>query len=165
MRRCDGIGRRAGLKIQWQRYRAGSTPASGTKKERSVCFVLFLSKPQAWYIITARSAVHIIKGALRPCISSRASVHPPCGAWAERIASPITAQLHHLSLICKQFCYVIYCKKRSVCYVGIKTQTSTLLCLVTFLCSIEIIPALWYNPFGESKFIDNYSGGCYYEQD
>ncbi len=39
----------------------------------------FLSKPQAWYIITARSAVHIIKGALRPCISSRASVYIACG--------------------------------------------------------------------------------------
>ena len=45
----------------------------------SVGFVLgiFLSKPQAWHIITARSAVHIIKGALLPCISSRASVHFP----------------------------------------------------------------------------------------
>ena len=34
-------------------------------------FSFCLSKPQAW---------HIIKGALRPCISSRASVHPPA-AW------------------------------------------------------------------------------------
>ena len=31
MSRNDGIGRRAGLKIQWWRHRAGSTPASGTK--------------------------------------------------------------------------------------------------------------------------------------
>ena len=30
-RRNDGIGRRAGLKIQWWRHRAGSTPASGTR--------------------------------------------------------------------------------------------------------------------------------------
>ena len=30
--RRDGIGRRAGLKIQWWRHRAGSTPAAGTKK-------------------------------------------------------------------------------------------------------------------------------------
>ena len=41
----------------------GSNPPSPTKKE--VTFVyqklfLFLSKPQAWHIITARSAVHII---------------------------------------------------------------------------------------------------------
>jgi hypothetical protein len=42
-------------------------------------FSFCLSKPQAWHIITARSAVHIIKGALRPCISSRASVHFSCG--------------------------------------------------------------------------------------
>ena len=31
--RCDGIGRRSGLKIRRWRHRAGSTPASGTKKE------------------------------------------------------------------------------------------------------------------------------------
>ena len=30
-RRCDGIGRRAGLKIQSWRQGAGSTPATGTK--------------------------------------------------------------------------------------------------------------------------------------
>ena len=28
--------------------------------------LLFLSKPQAWHIIAARSAVHIIKGTLVP---------------------------------------------------------------------------------------------------
>jgi len=32
----------------------------GAKKERSNRFVLFLSKPQAWYIIDARSAAYII---------------------------------------------------------------------------------------------------------
>ncbi len=31
--RCDGIGRRVGLKIQWWQHRAGSTPATGTRKE------------------------------------------------------------------------------------------------------------------------------------
>ena len=41
--------------------------------------LLFLSKPQAWHIITARSAVYIIKGALHPCISSRFSVYLTCG--------------------------------------------------------------------------------------
>ena len=28
--RCDGIGRRAGLKIQWWQHRIGSTPITGT---------------------------------------------------------------------------------------------------------------------------------------
>ncbi len=32
MCRCDGIGRRTGLKIPRWRHRAGSTPATGTKK-------------------------------------------------------------------------------------------------------------------------------------
>lgn len=31
--RCDGIGRRAGLKIQWWRHRTGSTPVTGTSGE------------------------------------------------------------------------------------------------------------------------------------
>ena len=31
MRRCDGIGRRAGLKIPWWRHRVGSSPTTGTK--------------------------------------------------------------------------------------------------------------------------------------
>ena len=30
--RCDGIGRRAGLKIPWWRHRVGSSPTTGTKK-------------------------------------------------------------------------------------------------------------------------------------
>ena len=29
--RCDGIGRRDGLKIRWWQHCAGSTPATGTK--------------------------------------------------------------------------------------------------------------------------------------
>ena len=32
IRRCDGIGRRAGLKIRSQRWGAGSTPATGTNR-------------------------------------------------------------------------------------------------------------------------------------
>ena len=32
MRRCDGIGRRAGLKIPWWQHRIGSTPIAGTIK-------------------------------------------------------------------------------------------------------------------------------------
>ena len=56
----------------------GSSPFGVAKKEVTFVYqklLLFLSKPQAWYIITARSAVHIISPA--GCISSRASVYPP----------------------------------------------------------------------------------------
>ena len=35
-RRCDGIGRRAGLKIQSWQQGAGSTPATGTRTEPTV---------------------------------------------------------------------------------------------------------------------------------
>ena len=41
----------------------GSSPVVSTKKEVTFVYqklLLFLSKPQAWYIITARSAVYII---------------------------------------------------------------------------------------------------------
>ena len=38
-------------------------------------FCFCLSKPQAWHIIAAQRAVYIIKGATRPCISSRVSVY------------------------------------------------------------------------------------------
>jgi len=44
--------------------KATSSPSFSAKKERTFVyqkFVLFLSKPQAWHIIAARSAVHIIK--------------------------------------------------------------------------------------------------------
>ena len=34
--RCDGIGRRAGLKIRSWRQGAGSTPATGTKQEKPI---------------------------------------------------------------------------------------------------------------------------------
>ena len=30
--RCGGIGRRAGLKIQWWQHRVGSTPTDGIKR-------------------------------------------------------------------------------------------------------------------------------------
>ena len=42
---------------------AGSIPVRCTKKEVTFVYqklLLFLSKPQAWHIIAARSAVHII---------------------------------------------------------------------------------------------------------
>ena len=41
----------------------GSNPSFSAKKEVTFVYqklLLFLSKPQAWYIITARSAVYII---------------------------------------------------------------------------------------------------------
>ena len=42
MCRCDGIGRRSGLKIHRWRHRAGSSPATGTKKKHPEpgCFFL-----------------------------------------------------------------------------------------------------------------------------
>ena len=50
-RRCVGTGRRGGLKIHCQRWRAGSIPATGTKKPAqsvmfwagSFCFAVFVS--------------------------------------------------------------------------------------------------------------------------
>ena len=40
--RCDGIGRRSGLKIHRQRWRAGSSPATGTTLEQALCRLLRL---------------------------------------------------------------------------------------------------------------------------
>ena len=37
-----------------------------TKNSENFVLGIFLSKPQAWYIIAARSAVHIIKGGEPP---------------------------------------------------------------------------------------------------
>ena len=48
----------------------GSSPSAPAKKSAFERMRIFLSKPQVWHIIAARSVVHIIKGALRPCISS-----------------------------------------------------------------------------------------------
>ena len=64
-----------------QKGTEGSNPSCSAKKERSKCFVLFLSKPQAWHIIAARSAMHIISpcGAVshhRRCISSAVGCIP-----------------------------------------------------------------------------------------
>ena len=46
-----------------QAVKAGSTPVSCSKKEVTFVYqklLLFLSKPQAWHIIAAQRAVHII---------------------------------------------------------------------------------------------------------
>ena len=40
---------------------------------------IFLSKPQAWHIITARSAVHIIKGGSPPLYLITRQRAFPCG--------------------------------------------------------------------------------------
>ena len=53
----------------------GPNPPSPTKKSESICFRIFLSKPQAWHIIAARSAVHIIKGGVAALVSHHA---PAC---------------------------------------------------------------------------------------
>ncbi len=45
------------------------------------------------------------------CVMQASPVMHAFGEWVERIASPITAQLHHLSLVCKQsFWVVLYLK-------------------------------------------------------
>ena len=48
----------------------GSSPVVSTKKEVTFVYqklLLFLSKPQAWHIITARSAVMIIEKQITIC--------------------------------------------------------------------------------------------------
>ena len=42
LRRRDGIGRRAGLKIPWWRHRIGSTPIAGTKEKTTQDLLLGL---------------------------------------------------------------------------------------------------------------------------
>ena len=57
---CGGIGRRARLRI-WYLRCAGSSPVIRTKKEVTFVYqklLLFLSKPQAWYIITRQRVYH-----------------------------------------------------------------------------------------------------------
>ena len=46
-RRCGGTGRRKGLKIPRWQHRAGSTPASGTKKPNRIYAVGFFDA--VWY--------------------------------------------------------------------------------------------------------------------
>ncbi len=47
--RCDGIGRRSGLKIHRWRHRAGSSPATGTNRNRTpLAGVLFLLVPMVY---------------------------------------------------------------------------------------------------------------------
>ena len=74
LRGSGGTGRRARLRGVWF-YRTGSIPVSRTKNtaEKVIFLQYFLSKPQAWHIITARSVVDIISPL--GCISSRTGVY------------------------------------------------------------------------------------------
>ena len=52
---------------------AGSSPAGGAKKYTLERVCIFLSKPQAWHIITARSAVYITNNGRAVVVSHHAS--------------------------------------------------------------------------------------------
>ena len=54
---------------------AGSSPAGGAKKYTLERVCIFLSKPQAWHIITARSAVYITNNGRAVVVSHHA---PAC---------------------------------------------------------------------------------------
>ena len=61
------------LKTVWGQPHGGSNPSASAKKEVTFVYqklLLFLSKPQAWYIITRQRASHQL---LWSCISSRQS--------------------------------------------------------------------------------------------
>ncbi len=72
-------GRSGGLSEPWKTERAvRARIESLTVHQKNNGFFksrYFLSKPQAWHIIAALCVAHIIKGAMRPCISSRFSVY------------------------------------------------------------------------------------------
>ena len=50
-----------GEHLPYKQRVTGSSPVVSTKKYSFFGTSIFLSKPQAWHIIAARSAVHIIK--------------------------------------------------------------------------------------------------------
>ena len=57
------------LKTVWEQSHVGSNPTPSANKKGTFVYQKFLfclSKPQAWYIITARSAAYIIKGGNPP---------------------------------------------------------------------------------------------------
>ena len=56
IRRCDGIGRRDGLKIRWWRHRVGSSPTTGTNKKGIASAVPFLFIRNAWVGLEGRAA-------------------------------------------------------------------------------------------------------------
>ena len=113
----------------------GSIPFGSTKKEVTFVYqklLLFLSKPQAWHIITARSVVHIIS---------------PFGAVSHHAPACILLRLdemqHFVLMICNSFgiddiqCFaliyfwkssiillkgVVICKKTICLYIQSKLQ-------------------------------------------
>ena len=56
IRRCDGIGRRDGLKIRWWRHRVGSSPTTGTNKKGNRVSGSFLFIWNAWVGLEGRAA-------------------------------------------------------------------------------------------------------------
>ena len=124
--RCDGIGRRDGLKIRWWQHRVGSSPTTGTTKE--VTFVY--QKLLLFFIQAAGLAYHQPR---RGCISSIAlrwyiitakpCIDPPAAWWDATLcvmqSSPMMwgkNALHQLSLICKMTWFVIHLAKRRANY-------------------------------------------------
>ena len=73
---------------------AGSSPAGGAKKYTLERVCIFLSKPQAWYIIAAQRAVHITNNGRAVVVSHHA---PACiFLWLDDIQ-------HYVLMICNSF--------------------------------------------------------------
>ena len=68
----------------------GSNPSSSANKKAP-----FVYRTKGAFLSDAflRNEMHT------SCVMQASPVMHACGAWVERIASPITAQLHHLSVI------------------------------------------------------------------
>ena len=105
---------------------AGSNPAVSTNRNRTFVgrqmFCFCLSKPQAWYIITAQRAVHIISPS--GCISSRASVHLSAAWWytilrIDDIPQQVADDIQGCALIYLRK-YGIICVKVRCFFVGIE---------------------------------------------
>ena len=88
-----------------------SSPTPATNKNRTFVyrqmFCFCLSKPQAWYIITARSAVHIIKGGKPPLY-----LISPCGAVSHHAPACIFLRLDDI----QGFALMIYRNKLRMIY-------------------------------------------------
>ena len=88
MCRCDGIGRRDGLKIRWWRHRVGSSPTTGTTSEQSpLCsdVLLFLRNKRTssarslappFQITTASLGCDLVLGANRKLAPRKCSHFP-----------------------------------------------------------------------------------------
>ena len=76
----------------------GSSPVPCTNKK--VSFVYQTKETFLRDAFLAERDAHCVRDAASPVMHA-------FGAYVERIASPITAQRHHLSLICKEVNFVI----------------------------------------------------------